>query len=240
MKYRKLGKTGIKTSILGFGAMRLPQNSTNPEDINITETKKMIEYAVEHGINIYDTALLYHTNDRNKAGKSETILGQLLKEHPEVHISTKMPSWNITSWEYFDKTLDYQLQQLQKDTIELFFIHSIKDSYYENIKEKGLYEFIDRALEDGRIKHVGFSTHASEETLDKILKDYNKWEFALTQINYLDNTENPGQTKHRNNDNGTTKRRTTGTKPARTNTENIQTIKKTTNTNRMGIQLSME
>jgi len=67
MKYRKLGKTGIKTSILGFGAMRLPQNSTNPEDINITETKKMIEYAVELGINIYDTALLYHTNDRNKA-----------------------------------------------------------------------------------------------------------------------------------------------------------------------------
>ncbi len=192
MKYRKLGKTGIKALILGFGAMRLPQNSTNPEDINITETKKMVEYAVEYGINIYDTALLYHTNVRKKAGKSETILGQLLKEHPEVYISTKMPSWNITSWEYFNKTLDYQLQQLQKDTIELFFIHSIKDSYYENIKETGLYEFIDRALEDGRIKHVGFSTHASEETLDKIIKDYRKWEFALTQINYLDNTENPG------------------------------------------------
>ena len=56
----------------------------------------------------------------------------------------------------------------------------------------GLYEYIDKALSDGRIKHVGFSTHGSYELLEQILTDYNKWEFALTQVNYLDNEENPG------------------------------------------------
>lgn len=193
MKYRALGKTGIKSSILGFGAMRLPLNSQNPEDVNIDETYKMLEYAVEHGVNMFDTALVYHTIDRSKPGVSELILGEFLKDYSDkIHLSTKMPSWNITSWDYFDKTLDQHLERLQLEQIELFFIHSIKDSYYSTIKNKGLYEFIDRAIDDGRIKYVGFSTHGSYGLLEEILEDYNKWEFALTQVNYLDNEENPG------------------------------------------------
>lgn len=192
MKYRVLGKTGIKSSILGFGAMRLPLNSSNPEDVNLDETKKMIDYAVDNGVNMFDTALVYHTIDRAKPGVSEGILGEYLKEYDDLHISTKMPSWNILSWEYFDKTLNHHLKALQKDSIELFFVHSIKDSYYNTIKEKGLYDFIDRAIDDGRIEHVGFSSHASYDVLKEILSDYDKWEFALTQLNYLDNDENPG------------------------------------------------
>jgi len=142
---------------------------------------------------MFDTALLYHTADRSKPGVSETILGEYLNEYSdEVHLSTKMPSWNIDSWEYFDKTLNHQLEQFQTEQIELFFVHSIKDSYYSSIKEKGLYEFIDKAIDDGRIKHVGFSTHGSYELLEQVLSDYDKWEFVLTQINYLDNEINPG------------------------------------------------
>lgn len=193
MKYRTLGKTGIKSSILGFGGMRLPLKSQNPEDVDEEETQKMIDFAVENGINMFDTALLYHTNDRTKPGVSETIFGKYLKEYSdEVHLSTKMPSWNIDSWEYFDQTLNHQLEQFQTEQIELFFVHSIKDSYYSSIKEKGLYDFIDRAIDDGRIKHVGFSTHGSYGLLEQILADYDKWEFVLTQINYLDNERNPG------------------------------------------------
>lgn len=193
MKYRTLGKTGIKASILGFGAMRLPLKSQNPEDVDKEETQKMIDYAVENGINMFDTALLYHTSDRSRPGVSETILSEYLKDYSDkIHLSTKMPSWNIDSWEYFDNTLNQHLERLQTEQIELFFIHSIKDSYYSKIKEKGLYEYIDKALSDGRIKHVGFSTHGSYELLEQILTDYNKWEFALTQVNYLDNEENPG------------------------------------------------
>lgn len=97
MKYRKLGKTGIKASILGFGAMRLPLLDTNPEHVDQNLTKQMIEYSVEHGINIFDTALVYHTNDRSKPGISEKILGETLKEYPDIHISTKIPSRNITN-----------------------------------------------------------------------------------------------------------------------------------------------
>jgi predicted aldo/keto reductase-like oxidoreductase len=193
MKYRKLGKTGIKVSVLGFGAMRLPLKSNNPEDVNKKLTKQMIEYSVNNGINIFDTALLYHTSDRSKPGVSERLIGENLKQYQdEVHISTKMPSWNITSYDYFNQTLNHQLKSLQQDSIELFFIHSIKDSYYLKIRESGLYDFIEKALNDGRIEHVGFSTHGSIQLLDQILSDYDGWEFALTQINYIDNEENPG------------------------------------------------
>ena len=61
MKYRQLGKTGIKSSILGFGAMRLPTIDENPEHIDIKQTELMVDYAVKHGINMFDTAWLYHT-----------------------------------------------------------------------------------------------------------------------------------------------------------------------------------
>ena len=192
MKYRTLGKTGIKASILGFGAMRLPLIDENPEHVDIKQTRQMIEYAVEHGINMFDTAWVYHTIDRSKPGVSETIIGEILNGYDNIHISTKMPSWEITSWQYFDETLDKQLERLQQDSIDLFFVHSIKDSYYENIKEAGLYEFVDRALDDGRIKHVCFSSHGSYELLSQILEDYEKWECVLTQLNYLDYDENPG------------------------------------------------
>ncbi len=192
MKYRTLGKTGIKASILGFGAMRLPLIDEHPEHVDIKETEKMIEYAVEKGVNIFDTAWVYHTIDRSKPGVSESIIGELLNGYSNIHISTKMPSWEITSWEYFDATLDKQLERLQRDSIELFYVHSIKDSYYEDIREAGLYEFVDRALSDGRIKHACFSTHGSYELLSQILVDYDKWECVLTQLNYLDYDENPG------------------------------------------------
>lgn len=192
MKYRTLGKTGIKASILGFGAMRLPLVDENPEHVDIKQTEAMVEYAVSHGVNIFDTALVYHTLDRSKPGVCEPIMGEILAGYDNIHISTKMPSWDIKSWEYFDATLDKQLERLQRDSIELFFVHSIKDSYYEDIKEAGLYEFIDRAVSDGRIEHVCFSTHASYDLLLQILDDYDKWECVLTQLNYLDYEENPG------------------------------------------------
>lgn len=194
MKFRTLGKTGIKASILGFGAMRLPTIDDNPEHVDIKQTEAMIEYAVDHGINMFDTAWLYHTIDRSKPGVSETILGDILAcgFYDKVHVSTKMPSWEIKSWEYFDSTLDKQLERLQTDQIDLFFVHSIKDSFYEDIKNGGLYEFVDRAVSDGRINHVCFSTHGSYELLNQILDDYDKWECVLTQLNYLDELDNTG------------------------------------------------
>lgn len=194
MKYRTLGKTGIKASVLGFGTMRLPITDENPEHVDIKETERMIEYAVENGVNIFDTAWVYHTTDRSKPGVSESIVGDILSQgfYDKVHVATKMPSWEIKSWEYFDQTLDKQLERLKTDQIELFYVHSIKDSYYEDIKEAGLYEFVDRALSDGRIKHACFSTHASLEVFEQILSDYDKWDCALTQLNYLDENDNTG------------------------------------------------
>ncbi len=194
MKYRKLGKTNIKASILGFGALRLPQLDENPTHIDVKKTEEMVEYAVDHGINMFDTALVYHTTDRTKPGVSEAIMGDILSRgfYDKVHVSTKMASWNIDSWEYFDKTLDLELERLHKDQIELFFIHSFRDSYYEEMKEMGIYEFLDRALADGRIKHACFSTHGSLELLDEILEDYDKWSAALTQLNYLDEEDTTG------------------------------------------------
>ena len=55
MKYRTLGKTGEKVSILGFGAMRLPHFENNNQ-INVEESDKILSYGIENGINLVDTA----------------------------------------------------------------------------------------------------------------------------------------------------------------------------------------
>ncbi|MDO5852328.1 MAG: aldo/keto reductase [Methanobacteriaceae archaeon] len=194
MKYQTLGKTGLKVSILGFGAMRLPLIDNNPEHIDIVKTELMIDYAIKEGVNLFDTAWIYHTTDRTKPGASESVLGNILNQgyREKINLSTKIPSWEINSWEYFDNVLNKQLDRLKTDSIDLYLIHSIKDSFYEEIKSNGLYEFIDKILSDGRIKHVGFSTHGSYNFLKEILDDYDKWEFALTQLNYLDENDNTG------------------------------------------------
>ena len=116
MRYRKLGKTDVDVSILGFGAMRLPMVG-NPEglagfDPNIpideVEATKMIHHALEHGVNYFDTAYAYH------GGQSETFVGKVLKQHrKKVMIATKLPVWNVQTSDDFEKLLTEQLGKLQ-------------------------------------------------------------------------------------------------------------------------------
>ena len=90
MKYRTLGKTGEKVSILGFGAMRLPHFETN-DQINTEEADKILSYGIENGINLIDTAYSYHANNLSGKGKCEEYLGNFLYENSyrdEVLLST--------------------------------------------------------------------------------------------------------------------------------------------------------
>ena len=78
MLYRKLGKTGEKVSILGFGCMRLPVIDGNPEKIDPHATE-MLHYALEHGVNLFDTGYSYHSSLHLKVGKVKSGWGMHLK-----------------------------------------------------------------------------------------------------------------------------------------------------------------
>ena len=175
---------------LGFGLMRLPLlDKNNKSSINQEQFNKMVDYFMENGFNYFDTAYTYLDGNSEIAFKKAVV-----ERYPRESflIADKLPIFDLKSTQHMYEIFDKQLERLKTDTIDLFFVHSIKDSFYENIKEGGLYEFVDRAISDGRIKHVCFSTHGSYELLNQILDDYDKWECVLTQLNYLDETDNTG------------------------------------------------
>ena len=188
MIYNKLGKSNLKVSRLGFGTMRLPTINSNA-DIDEIEASKMLEYGIENGINLIDTAYPYHSKELDGNGNSEKFVGKFLKENnyrDEILLCTKSPSWLMEKKSDFDYYLDIQLDKLQTDYIDIYLLHSLTVPDWNKVKDLGVLDFLDDCLASGKVKHVGFSSHIEVDYLIEILDEYPKWEVALTQMNYLD------------------------------------------------------
>jgi len=179
--YRNFGKTGKEVSILGFGCMRLPILNDKPEKINEPLATEMLHYAIDHGVNYIDTAYPYHK------GMSEIAVGNALKDgyREQVYLSTKLPSWLVQKKEDFDSFLDEQLKKLQTDRIDFYLLHGLHRNFWEKLLNLDVFEFLDSAVEDGRIGHVGFSFHDELEFFKEIVDSY-KWDFSQIQYNYID------------------------------------------------------
>jgi len=185
MKYRELGKTGKSISILGLGCMRLPTKDNLPMSQNIDEieTSKMIEYAINNGINYFDTAYPYHSS------KSEIVIGKILKnfKRNDFYLATKSPVWLINSKGDFTRLLDEQLTKLKYDYIDFYLLHSLDSNRWNNIVKKyDVLSELENAKKNGIIKHIGFSFHDSFNIFKLIIDEYDKWEFCQVQYNYMD------------------------------------------------------
>ena len=180
MKYR-LDKHGNELSVLGFGCMRFPKS--------IDETEKLILYAIENGINYFDTAYIY--------GDSEKVLGTILKKNnlrDKIYIATKLPLMNIRKREDFDRYFNTQLERLQVDYIDYYFMHCITDmDMWLKFCEMGIEEWIKEKLESGKIKQIGFSFHGPEQDFLKVIDAYN-WDFCMIQYNYMNINYQAGKT----------------------------------------------
>ena len=163
IKYRKFGKLDWNASVLGFGAMRLPTIDGDSSKIDEPTAIKMIRYAIDNGVNYIDTAYPYHR------GQSEYLVGKVLKNgyRDKVRLATKMPSWLINDREDMDCYLDEQLRKLQTDHIDLYLIHTLNRDYWPHLKDLGLLEFLDSAInttKDGGIIHYYSHIHADKKT----------------------------------------------------------------------------
>ena len=180
MKYRTNPKNGDELSILGFGCMRFPKDET--------ETEKMILHAIEKGVNYFDTAYLY--------GKSEETLGRILNRNnkrEEIKIATKILPAFIKKYEDLDKYLTKQLERLQTDYIDYYFIHTITDvNVWKRLMGLGIEKWIEEKKKEGKIRNIGFSYHGGKDEFVKICDAYS-WEFCMIYYNYLDENNQAGK-----------------------------------------------
>jgi len=182
--YRKVPKNGDKLSILGFGAMRLPEKDGAIDNEKATA---LLHHAIDNGINYIDTSWTYHKE------QSETFLGDALAGgyREKVRVATKMPHWLVRSRQDMDRFLEIQLKKLRTDHIDYYLLHALTEGGWEKIKGYGVREFLDTAKKDGRIRNVGFSFHDNTEVFKEIVDSYD-WDICQIQYNYLDENSQAG------------------------------------------------
>jgi predicted aldo/keto reductase-like oxidoreductase len=180
MNYRRFGKLEWKVSALGFGTMRLPTEGEDHSKINEPEAIRMIRYAIDHGVNYVDTAYGYHR------GNSEILVGKALKDgyRERVRLATKLPVWQINSREDMDRVFNEQLKKLQADHLDFYLLHSLDEDSWKKIVGLNVFEWAERTVAEGRIKHLGFSFHDDYEVFQDIVDGYDKWTFCQIQYNY--------------------------------------------------------
>ncbi len=194
MKYRKFGKTNETVSVLGFGAMRLPVKDGNMADIDKDKAISLIRHAIGNGVNYIDTAYPYHGTGLTSPGQSEPLVAEALKDgyREKVKIATKSPVWLIEKREDFDYYLDLQLKRLNTSYIDFYLIHALNKATWTSSVNAGFSDFLDKALESGKIKHAGFSFHDDIDTFKEIVDGYD-WSFCQIQYNYLDENYQAGR-----------------------------------------------
>jgi len=182
MQYRRLGKLDWEVSVLGFGVMRLPLADKETEKVDEPESVRMMRYAIDHGVNYIDTAYPYHE------GQSEGIVGRALKDgyRERVKVATKLPVWLVEDAEAFDRYLNEQLERLQMEKIDFYFLHGLNSQRWPKVRDLGVIRWAEGAMADGRFDHLSFSFHDNFETFKQIVDDYDNWTSAQVQYNYMD------------------------------------------------------
>ncbi len=186
---------GKNLSLLGFGAMRLPLLSDKSEEVDEKLVAEMVRYAMEHGVNYYDTAYPYHN------AKSEIIIGKALKQFPResYYLATKYPGHQISESYYPEEIFEEQLKKCGVSYFDFYLLHNVYENSIGTYTDSkwGIVDYFVKQKQLGRIKHLGFSCHGMQNILEDFLNQYGDvMEFCQIQVNYLDWTLQDAKAKY--------------------------------------------
>lgn len=175
----------LSLSALGLGCMRLPTVDGDDAHIDEAKTAEMVAYAMENGINYYDTAWGYHE------GNSELVMGKVLSAYPResFYLATKFPGYDLENMPKVKEIFEKQLEKLRVDYFDFYLFHCLTagniDEYLN--PENGILDYLLEQKKNGRIRHLGFSVHAPLEVMKRFLDAYGEHiEFAQVQLNWVD------------------------------------------------------
>ena len=191
MVYRENEANGDKVSLLGFGCMRWPMIDVDGQRVIDQEAvNEMVDYAIEHGINYFDTSPAY------LMGQSEKAAGIALSRHPrdKYFIATKLSNFNNATPEASIQMYKDSFEQLKTDYFDYYLLHAIGSggvaAFEQRYVQNGMMDFLIKEKEAGRIRNLGFSFHGAPGEFDELigLHDSGKyhWDFVQIEMNFVD------------------------------------------------------
>lgn len=186
---------GLKLSALGFGAMRLPTVNDDPNGaIDEERTAEMVAYAMDHGVNYFDTAYGYHD------GQSEIVMGRVLRQYPResYYLADKFPGYDLSNMDKVEAIFEEQLAKCGVEYFDFYLLHNVYEKNVDPYMDEkyGIVDYLLKQKAAGRIRHLGFSAHGRMDTMRRFLQAYGEdMEFCQIQLNYLDWTLQDAQKK---------------------------------------------
>ena len=164
----------LSVPLLGFGCMRLPMRGNN---VDMNELEKMVEYAMKHGANYFDTAYMYVD------GKSETAMGKVLSNYhrKDLIIADKSPAMYMKSKDDVKRIFEEQLKKCKTDYFDFYMVHNINRNTVNNYRNFEMFNQLNEFKRQGLVKYVGFSFHGTPEMLREVAPEHH-WDFAQLQI----------------------------------------------------------
>ncbi len=179
--------------ILGYGCMRWPQkrNEQGRNVVDQEEVNRLVDFALEHGVNYYDTAPSYI------GGECERITSEALNRHPRESwlLATKLSAFGNTTYDGCVAMYRRSMEIFKTDYIDYYLLHSVpnENDLNNRFARIGIMDFLLKERELGHIRNLGFSFHGNKEGFDElmVLHDKYRWDFVQIQMNYID-WENAG------------------------------------------------
>ncbi|MCQ2282606.1 MAG: aldo/keto reductase [Bacteroidales bacterium] len=200
MTYRT-GTHGEQVSVLGYGQMRLPtvEEGNRDSDLDQDRINELTDYALSHGVNLFDTAPRYCK------ARSEAAIGIALSRHNrnEYFISTKLSNMSpdTLSFEGSKAMFEESLRRLQTDYVDFYMLHCVglpckgvdgetmdpMTAFKVRFEENGMLDWLMEQRKLGRIRNLGFSYHGDVKVFDYALSLHGKvhWDHVLIQHNYI-------------------------------------------------------
>ena len=183
MIYKKF--QDLSLSALGLGMMRLPVLDGVESRIDEAAALELVDYAMAHGVNYYDTAWGYH------GGNSELVAGRALSRYPRerYYLATKFPGYDLANFGKTEAIFEEQLKKCQVDYFDFYLFHNVCEMNVEQYLDRsyGTFDYLIAQRRSGRIRHLGFSCHGDLDVLRRFLEAYGEhMEFCQLQINWFD------------------------------------------------------
>jgi len=168
--YRTLGRTGLKITVISFGAMLTPE-------------AEVMEVAFDHGVNYVDTARRY------MSGRNEEIVGRALKgRRDKVYVATKIQPASVTRQAIF-KDIDTSLKALETDYVDVLQLHNLTDG--DRIYNAEIREALSKIKQQGKARFLGVTTHTGQvKVLNALMEDKDKFfDTALVGYNFKSDSD---------------------------------------------------